>query len=135
MGDLMEVDPEISPLPPKDVLIHRIYRDIRLSNDTTPYKRGFSASFSRSGRKGICRFLACYHLLLNPETSLALQPVCGVQGERDRQYTFFGKASPHPKGQRQNIFGHASEDELKVAVEWSDEDDAEDDEENGSDNE
>ncbi|KAF5331907.1 hypothetical protein D9611_008895 [Ephemerocybe angulata] len=49
---LMEVDPEIPPLPPKDV-IHRIYRDIRFSNDKTPYKRGFSASLSRSGRKGI----------------------------------------------------------------------------------
>lgn len=30
---------------------------IRFSNDKTPYKTGFSASFSRSGRKGI--FAAC----------------------------------------------------------------------------
>ncbi|THU97551.1 hypothetical protein K435DRAFT_857497 [Dendrothele bispora CBS 962.96] len=49
---LIEVDPHIPPLPPKDV-IHRIYRDIRFSNDKTPYKRSFSASLSRSGRKGI----------------------------------------------------------------------------------
>jgi uncharacterized protein (DUF2461 family) len=26
---------------------------VRFSNDKTPYKQGFSASFSRSGRKGI----------------------------------------------------------------------------------
>ena len=71
-----EVDPQIPPLPPKD-LIYRIYRDVcstllraclrrlditqvRFSNDKTPYKTNFSASFSRSGRKGIfagCRFL------------------------------------------------------------------------------
>ncbi|KAI0725484.1 hypothetical protein C8Q72DRAFT_852371 [Fomitopsis betulina] len=49
---LVEADPEIPHLPAKDV-IHRIYRDIRFSNDKTPYKTGFSASFSRSGRKGI----------------------------------------------------------------------------------
>jgi uncharacterized protein (DUF2461 family) len=53
---LSDVDGEIPPLPPKDV-IHRIYRDMRFSNDKTPYKRGFSASFSRSGRKG--KFAHC----------------------------------------------------------------------------
>ncbi len=71
-----EVDPQIPPLPPKDI-IYRIYRDvrpnllqgrscrlntaqIRFSNDKTPYKTNLSATFSRSGRKGIfagCRFL------------------------------------------------------------------------------
>ncbi|KAL0066108.1 hypothetical protein AAF712_006940 [Marasmius tenuissimus] len=47
---LIEVDDQIPPLPP---------RDIRFSNDKTPYKRSFSASFSRSGRKGI---FAHYHI-------------------------------------------------------------------------
>ncbi|KII85602.1 hypothetical protein PLICRDRAFT_668628 [Plicaturopsis crispa FD-325 SS-3] len=51
-NNLTEVDEQIPPLPPKD-LIHRIYRDVRFSPDKTPYKRGLSASFSRSGRKGI----------------------------------------------------------------------------------
>jgi len=67
---IVEADPQIPPLPPKDV-IHRIYRDVsqlglspnprcsppftqvRFSNDKTPYKTNLSASFSRSGRKGI----------------------------------------------------------------------------------
>ncbi|KAJ7093929.1 hypothetical protein B0H15DRAFT_146125 [Mycena belliarum] len=52
---LIEVDGQIPPLPPKDA-IHRIYRDTRFSNDKTPYKQNFSASFSRSGRKGIFAF-------------------------------------------------------------------------------
>ncbi|KAG2111737.1 hypothetical protein DEU56DRAFT_935866 [Suillus clintonianus] len=56
---LTEVDTQIPPLPPKDV-IHRIYRDIRFSNDKTPYKKGLSASFSRSGRKGIFAFYHVY---------------------------------------------------------------------------
>lgn len=53
---LTQTDPQIPVLPPNDI-IHRIYRDIRFSNDKTPYKLGFSASFSRSGRKGI--FAGC----------------------------------------------------------------------------
>ncbi|KAH8833723.1 hypothetical protein DL96DRAFT_1755141 [Flagelloscypha sp. PMI_526] len=55
---LIELDPQIPPLPPKDV-IHRIYRDIRFSNDKTPYKTNMSASWSRSDRKGI---FAAYHV-------------------------------------------------------------------------
>lgn len=35
---LQEVDDEIPYLPAKDVE-HRIYRDVRFSNDKTPYKR------------------------------------------------------------------------------------------------
>ena len=65
---MVEADPQIPQLPPRDV-IHRVYRDVsqlqrpdpalnlptqvRFSNDKTPYKTNFSASFSRSGRKGI----------------------------------------------------------------------------------
>ncbi|KAG1764070.1 hypothetical protein EV702DRAFT_1155018 [Suillus placidus] len=52
---LTDVDSQIPPLPPKDV-IHRIYRDVRFSNDKTPYKKRLSASFLRSGRKGIFAF-------------------------------------------------------------------------------
>lgn len=47
-----EVDDQVPPLPPKDCIM-RIYRDVRFSNDKTPYKKNFSASFSRGGRKGI----------------------------------------------------------------------------------
>ena len=36
---LTQTDPQIPVLPPNDV-IHRIYRDIRFSNDKTPYKLG-----------------------------------------------------------------------------------------------
>ncbi|KAK0241197.1 hypothetical protein EDD85DRAFT_948284 [Armillaria nabsnona] len=78
---LSEVDEEIPPLPPKDV-IHRIYRDIRFSNDKTPYKKNLSASFSRSGRKGT--FAACiiYQVTLyfspldlsNPVALLTVKP-------------------------------------------------------------
>lgn len=45
-----DIDDEVPPLPPRD-LIYRIYRDVRFSNDKTPYKTFFCATFSRTGRK------------------------------------------------------------------------------------
>ncbi|KAF8889733.1 hypothetical protein CPB84DRAFT_1816414 [Gymnopilus junonius] len=124
---LVEVDPQIPHLPTKDV-IHRIYRDIRFSNDKTPYKAGFSASFSRSGRKGIFA-----HFIPGNESLIAAGSWCPGKNElatiraniqrnpsRLRNIIsapefvkFFGKPKPHPKGERQNIFG--GEDELKTA--------------------
>ncbi|EJF59938.1 hypothetical protein DICSQDRAFT_171662 [Dichomitus squalens LYAD-421 SS1] len=124
---LVDVDPQIPHLPPKDV-IHRIYRDVRFSNDKTPYKTGFSASFSRSGRKGIFA-----HFQPNGESLMAAGSWCPGRNElatmranlqrssrRFREIisapefeALFGPAKPHPKGKRQNIFG--GEDELKVA--------------------
>lgn len=52
------VDETVPFLPPKDV-VYRIHRDIRFSNDKTPYKRTLMATFSRGGRKGP---YAGYHL-------------------------------------------------------------------------
>ncbi|CUA69905.1 Thiamine pyrophosphokinase [Rhizoctonia solani] len=133
---LVEVDDQIPPLPPKDV-IHRIYRDMRFSNDKTPYKSHFSASTSRSGRKGI---FAAYHISIKPGGgSLVaagvwcpgkneLQTIRNViqrnHGRRLREILaepsfvkYFGKPKPlATKGKelkRQSIFG--AEDELKVA--------------------
>jgi len=128
---LTEVDPQIPPLPPKD-LVHRIYRDIRFSNDKTPYKSEFTAGFSRSGRKGIFAF---YYIRIKPgdESMLAAGAWCPGKNElnmirnhikrssdRLRQVisepefvAHFGEPRPHPKGNRQNIFGR--EDELKTA--------------------
>ncbi|KAJ3966317.1 hypothetical protein EV361DRAFT_580053 [Lentinula raphanica] len=135
---LTEVDPHVPPLPPKDV-IHRIYRDIRFSNDKTPYKKNLSASFSRSGRKGI---FACYHISIRPggESLLAAGTWCPGKNElatirsnisrspdRLRQVIsdpefveLFGDPTPTKDGSRRNIFG--AEDELKVAPKGFDKD-------------
>ncbi|KAJ6591188.1 hypothetical protein DFH09DRAFT_1244928 [Mycena vulgaris] len=125
---LIEVDGQIPPLPPKDA-IHRIYRDVRFSNDKTPYKQNFSASFSRSGRKGI--FAMCeFNLKPGNHSMLAAGSWCPGKHELDtvrlniqrdpsrlRQIIsapafvkYFGEPKP---GARRNIFGR--EDELKVA--------------------
>ncbi|KIM64983.1 hypothetical protein SCLCIDRAFT_63538, partial [Scleroderma citrinum Foug A] len=124
---LVGVDPQIPPLPPKDV-VHRIYRDIRFSNDKTPYKTGLSASFSRSGRKGIFAFFKP-----GDESVIAAGAWCPGKNElssirnhilhsSDRLREIishpdfvanFGEPRPHPKGKRQSVFGH--EDELKTA--------------------
>ena len=63
LNDIMEkVDGTVPWLPVKD-LVYRIYRDVRFSNDKTPYKTNLMASFSRGGRKGP---FAGYHVLIKP---------------------------------------------------------------------
>ncbi len=63
LEDFMDkVDPTVPWLPSKDYL-YRIYRDVRFSNDKTPYKINFCATFSRGGRKGP---YAGYHVLVKP---------------------------------------------------------------------
>ncbi|OJD14833.1 hypothetical protein AJ78_04863 [Emergomyces pasteurianus Ep9510] len=59
---IMEKDSTIPELPAKD-LVFRIYRDIRFSNDPTPYKPHFSAAWSRTGRKGP---YAAYYVHVEP---------------------------------------------------------------------
>ncbi|KAH7629861.1 hypothetical protein B0T09DRAFT_137933 [Sordaria sp. MPI-SDFR-AT-0083] len=56
------VDETIPELPFRDINF-RIYRDIRFSKDPTPYKPHYSASWSRTGRKGP---YACYYVHLEP---------------------------------------------------------------------
>lgn len=64
LSDIMEkVDDTVPWLPNKDIL-YRIYRDVRFSNDKTPYKTSLCASFSRGGRKGP---FAGYHVLVKPD--------------------------------------------------------------------
>ncbi|KAF9414022.1 hypothetical protein BGZ94_000541 [Podila epigama] len=49
---LREADPDVMDQEPKDAMM-RIYRDIRFSNDKTPYKSQMSCHFSKGGRKSI----------------------------------------------------------------------------------
>ncbi|PBK58714.1 hypothetical protein ARMSODRAFT_967514 [Armillaria solidipes] len=123
-----EVNEEIPPLPPKD-MIHRIYRDIRFSNDKTPYKKNLSASFSRSGRKGT--FAACGESLFagglwcpgrNELATIRSNIRCNSSQLRDiisspEFVKYFGEPKP---GKRNSIFGR--DDELKVAPKGVDKD-------------
>ncbi|KAK0226471.1 hypothetical protein IW262DRAFT_1362217 [Armillaria fumosa] len=128
---LSEVDGEIPPLPPKDV-IHRIYRDIRFSNDKTPYKKNLSASFSRSGRKGVFAAfkpggeslfagglwcpgrneLATIRTSIKRNSSQLRDIISSPEFVK-----YFGEPKP---GKRNNIFGR--DDELKVAPKGVDKD-------------
>lgn len=62
------VDETVPYMPVKD-LVYRIHRDIRFSNDKTPYKRTLMATFSRGGRKGP---FAGYHLCIRAKGESAL---------------------------------------------------------------
>ncbi|KAK3384568.1 hypothetical protein B0T24DRAFT_654698 [Lasiosphaeria ovina] len=59
---IVAADETIPELPFKDINF-RIYRDIRFSNDPTPYKPHYSAAWSRTGRKGP---YACYYVHAEP---------------------------------------------------------------------
>ncbi|KAL5514654.1 hypothetical protein ACEPAG_1970 [Sanghuangporus baumii] len=123
---IIEADPQIPHLPPNDV-VYRIYRDVRFSNDKTPYKPNFSASFSRSGRKGIfAHFKAGDSLFAAgvwcPEKN-ELQTIRNNLLRSSRRFRqtisdpafveVFGEPIPTSKGGRRNIFGR--DDELKTA--------------------
>ncbi|KAL7007914.1 hypothetical protein EMMF5_002561 [Cystobasidiomycetes sp. EMM_F5] len=125
-------DWSIPELPAKE-LIHRIYRDVRFSQDKTPYKRNFSASFSRTGRKGP---FAGYYLQIAPGNSLlaggrwdppkndlatirsnilrSSKPFRRVISDANF-VKHFGPAKPDGKGKgkRCNVFG--ADDALKIA--------------------
>ncbi|KAG0044913.1 hypothetical protein BGZ83_009816 [Gryganskiella cystojenkinii] len=49
---LREADPNIMNQEPKDAMM-RIYRDVRFSNDKSPYKSQLACFFSRGGKKSI----------------------------------------------------------------------------------
>lgn len=51
IADTAEIDAGVRWVDPKDC-IYRIYRDVRFSNDKTPYKTTFSAVISERGRHG-----------------------------------------------------------------------------------
>lgn len=63
--EIGQFDPEIGNLNPKDC-IFRIFRDVRFSNDKTPYKTNMGSYIARGGRKSVG---AGYYLHIEPEGS------------------------------------------------------------------
>jgi len=57
-----KIDPDIAPLEAKNC-VFRQYRDIRFSQDKTPYKQHMGASFDRGGKKS---GFAGYYLHIEP---------------------------------------------------------------------
>jgi uncharacterized protein (TIGR02453 family) len=66
MGEIQKFDKEAVNAAPKDC-IFRIFRDIRFSNDKTPYKSNFGAYIARGGRKSP---LAGYYLHIESGASM-----------------------------------------------------------------
>ncbi|KAI8351851.1 hypothetical protein B0O80DRAFT_388165 [Mortierella sp. GBAus27b] len=60
---LLEADPDVMNQEPKDSMT-RIYRDVRFSNDKSPYKSELACVFSKGGKKSIA---ACYYFGLSPD--------------------------------------------------------------------
>jgi uncharacterized protein (TIGR02453 family) len=66
MNEIQQFDKEAVMANPKDC-IFRIFRDIRFSNDKTPYKTNFGAYIARGGRKSP---LAGYYVHIEPGASM-----------------------------------------------------------------
>ncbi|MEO8938633.1 MAG: DUF2461 domain-containing protein [Burkholderiaceae bacterium] len=78
IAGLSKHDQRIADVNPKKALF-RIYRDIRFSNDKTPYKAYFSASIAEEGAKNSGPM---YYLSINAEGNLHLGAGCYLP-ERD----------------------------------------------------
>jgi uncharacterized protein (TIGR02453 family) len=63
INEIRKFDDELPPLNPKDCLF-RIYRDIRFSNDKSPYKTNFGTYLARGGFKA---GFAGYYFHISPE--------------------------------------------------------------------
>jgi len=64
--EVRKFDPDIPPMSPKECLF-RIFRDIRFSNDKTPYKTHMGSYIAAGGRKSI---RAGYYIHIEPGNSL-----------------------------------------------------------------
>lgn len=62
IDEIRKFDPEVPVLQPKDCMF-RIFRDVRFSNDKSPYKSNYGSYIARGGRKS---GFAGYYLHLSP---------------------------------------------------------------------
>lgn len=67
INEIRKFDSEVPVLDPKDC-VFRIFRDVRFSNDKSPYKTNFGAYITKGGRKGMN---AGYYFHIDPEGSFA----------------------------------------------------------------
>jgi uncharacterized protein (TIGR02453 family) len=63
--EIAKFDPEIGILDPKNC-VFRIFRDVRFSNDKTPYKTNMGSFIAKGGRKSIS---AGYYIHIEPGSS------------------------------------------------------------------
>ena len=63
--EISKFDPEVGNLDPKDC-VFRIFRDVRFSNDKTPYKTNMGSFIARGGRKSVG---AGYYIHIEPGSS------------------------------------------------------------------
>lgn len=65
IAELVKIDPQIGTLTAKEC-VFRIFRDVRFSNDKSPYKTNMGGFIARGGRKG---GYSGYYIHIDPEGS------------------------------------------------------------------
>lgn len=115
-----KIDPDIAPLEAKNC-VFRQYRDVRFSNDKTPYKTNMGASFDREGKKS---GFAGYYLHIEPgNKSMAgggiwmpeAPALKKIRQEIDYSFDDFYKTINEP--QFKKVFGEIQQGEYKLSRE------------------
>lgn len=79
LNGLSKIDKRIPTDLPVSKCVYRIYRDIRFSNDKTPYKGYFSAAYSPTGRSSV---LPGYYLHIEPGQSFGTAGIWHPEKEK-----------------------------------------------------
>ena len=101
--EIRQFDPSIGPITAKDC-IYRIYRDVRFSNDKTPYKNHFGAYIAQGGRKSP---LGGYYFHIEPDDAGYLNNSMWAGG-------IYCPDAPTLKAIRTDIYEHP--DEYKTII-------------------
>ena len=96
--EIRSFDPSIGSITAKDC-VFRIYRDVRFSNDKTPYKNHFGAYIAKDGRKSV---MAGYYFHIEPIGAGYLNNSMWAGG-------IYSPAAPTLKAIRTDIYEHTKE--------------------------
>jgi uncharacterized protein (TIGR02453 family) len=117
ISEIRKFDPDIPYMDPKDCLF-RIFRDVRFSNDKSPYKTHFGSFIARGGRKSL---RAGYYIHIEPGGSfigggLYRPPADSLKSVRrqiERHPGSFLEIISHPSFKA--VFPAMMDDQLKTA--------------------
>jgi uncharacterized protein (TIGR02453 family) len=117
INEIRKFDSDIPSLEPKDCMF-RIFRDVRFSNDKSPYKTNFGSFIAKGGRKSI---YAGYYFHIEPEGSFvgggvympAAEPLKAIREYIDENGEEFSGLINNAKFKK--VYPELMDDKLKTA--------------------
>jgi len=117
INEIRKFDSDIPSLEPKDCMF-RIFRDVRFSNDKSPYKTNFGSFIAKGGRKSI---YAGYYFHIEPDGSFigggiympAAEPLKAIREYIDENGEEFSGLINNAKFKK--VYPEMMDDKLKTA--------------------